>query len=185
MNPWASAPDILVLGVPNSTANPAALTPGGSVPVAASANGDAGIVAYLRRRKDGSYHYEVARLRRETSGDLWEVETVGGSSYVTASNSAGAEGPTAPIHVIHHVAVAEEGKPLALHELFVQASPEIRHLRIDTDYEIVQQAVTSPWGFCALIAHTHDASSPIALRARDGLGREQGLEIGGRPSLRG
>ena len=168
-----------------------ALAPGFTVPVAAHVNGSDGVVASVRRWTDGSYHFELVRLRAEGRPPCWEVDTVTGSSLAGSSEpgdgtdegDGGAGNPSEPWphpapQLLHHGTVEEEGTDVVLVELLLRVSSDTRFLRLSTTLESVDEAVSSPLGYATFIIHSDEPPHLVRIERIPRLDAPEGAAIG-------
>lgn len=178
MNPWTDAP--VRLQEPFRPVKLADLAVGETAPVDASSNHNDALAAYVRRWKDGSYHYDVARLRRGPGG-AWDVMTVGGSSLDRSVVAANADPEGDPLQVIHHGLVMAENEELVIVELFLRVSGTIPRVLIETAIESFEQEVRPDRCFCAAVVHTDVSPYSCTVQGTDLKGRKHVREL---PNIR-
>lgn len=165
------------------------LTPGEVQGVAGHINKDRAAVGLVRRWKDGTYHYEVARLRRPSPKRPWALEAVGGSSFGDGLDalSASMDEAAPPVLVPHHVSVVEERAPV-VHELMGSVAHSVHHVLITTDSDSAALTLPSVASravrFFVAVLRAASTVSLVNVTVTSTDGQQRSLEVGGRSPLR-
>jgi hypothetical protein len=132
------------------------------------------LVGYVRRWRNGTLHWELARLQRYSSTAEWEPDSVSGSSLEgqglhRPETTPGGE----PVEILEHTLVLEEKDEEvidAFRQLMGRAAWGVSQVRLNTGVESVSAEVRSPYGFFVLLGRERHPPEPPELVAVRGFG---------------